>query len=195
MEHALASVDVLIAAERLVAIVPQLSCPRLLTERELKQTALRVEVPATDREAARKTTVIPDGWFQLQEGDDLPVSISVEVDRATTDQKAWRRKVAALAAWAEGPYKDAFETDNLTIAVLTPTTRRRDQLLDWTTRELASRSLQSLADIFLFTASDPVATPPLELFFGHVWYSADAAPVSLLDPLREPFGEVSAPGP
>src|SRR3954471_19091147 len=80
MRHTLASIDVLIAAERLCCDY-DVSCPRMMTERDLKQTALRVNVPAgPNGQVARSVSVIPDGWFQLQVGDEDPVSIALELD-------------------------------------------------------------------------------------------------------------------
>jgi hypothetical protein len=186
MQHRLDTIDVLLAAERLTHAYP-VTCPRLLTERELKHGALRVTVPAASSwtaEAARSVAVIPDGWFQLSIDGGRPVSIALELDRATEDQKVWRQKVAAYAVWATGPYREAFETDNLTIAVVCPgDQRRRDLLTDWTTRELASRSLGELAEIFLFTAADAARVSPTQFFFSPLWVQPHRLrSLSLLDP-------------
>jgi len=183
MEHTLAAVDVLVAAERLCRRF-QVSMPRLLNERQLKRSSVRVQ-PAGRPDASR-VAVIPDAWFQLTSAECDPVSIALELDRGTEGQKHWRRKVASLTAWAEGPYRRAFETDNLTVAVVVPTTVRRVQLSEWTAQELESIDRGELADIFLFTEASPVTTDPFELFFDLLWYPAGQAyPVSLLDPLPE----------
>ncbi|MFC9883129.1 replication-relaxation family protein [Streptomyces libani] len=179
MEHTLAAVDVLVAAQSLCREF-EVSMPRLLNERQLKRSSIRVQ-PAGRPEAPR-VAVIPDAWFQLTVPDSEPVSIALELDRGTEGQKHWRRKVAALTAWAEGPYRKAFETDNLTVAVVAPTKVRRDHLSAWTAEELASIGKSELADIFLFTNASPVTTEPFELFFGPCWYPAgESHPVSLLD--------------
>ena len=126
--------------------------------------------------------VIPDAWFQLAAMGCDPVSIALELDRGTEHQKHWRRKVAALTAWAEGPYRQAFETDNLTIAVVVPSRARLLQLLAWTDQELQAVGKTQLADIFLFTDASPVETSPFELFFSMLWYPAGQHyAVSLLD--------------
>ena len=97
--------------------------------------------------------MIPDAWFRLCAAGEAPVSIALELDRGTEDQMVWRQKVAALAVWAIGPYRKAFATDNLTIAVVCPDVARRDVLAGWTMRELEARGHRELADIFLFTRS------------------------------------------
>jgi hypothetical protein len=185
MTHRLAAIDVLIAAECLCRDYP-VTCPQMLTERELKHTAVRVDVPpgphATET-TTRRVAVIPDAWFQLRVEHQPPISIALELDRGTEDQMVWRRKVAALALWAIGPYREAFATDNVTIAVVCPDGTRLDTLVAWTIRELSGRGLGDLADIFLFTAESPVSASPALFFFGTVW-SVPQGPerVSLLDP-------------
>jgi hypothetical protein len=171
MIHRLATIDVMIAADGLckegIAV-----CPRMLSERELKRGALKVDVPPSSHsnsQGTRRVAVIPDAWFQLSIGRRPPMSIAVELDRGTEDQKVWRQKVAAYVVWADGPYQTAFETDNLTIAVVCPDETRRGILLDWTLRELTARSLTDFAELFLFTATSPATVSPRRFFFGNVW--------------------------
>ncbi|MFD7261322.1 replication-relaxation family protein [Streptomyces sp. NPDC059874] len=179
MEHTLAAVDVLVAAETLCRDYV-VAMPCLLTERQLKRMNVRVQ-PA-GRPKASLTAVIPDAWFVLTVGAQDPVCIALELDRGTEGQQHWRRKVAALVAWAEGPYREAFHADNLTVAVVVPTIARRVQLADWTHDELAAIDRTELGDIFLFTEASPVATDPFEFFFDPLWRSAaQTAFVSLLD--------------
>jgi hypothetical protein len=162
----------------------------MLSERELKHDALRVNVPPGPRastEATRRVAVIPDAWFQLSVGGQPAVSVALELDRGTEDQLAWRRKAVALALWADGPYREAFATDNLTVAVVCPDATRRDVLREWTCRELTERGCGDVLDIFLFTAETPVGTPPQWFFFGTHWYSPEhLEPVALLDAPPEP---------
>src|SRR5512142_1896842 len=179
--HTLATIDVLIAAELLCRTSP-VSMPRLLMERELKANPARVELAGTDGRA-RSVAVIPDAWFELAVGTKKPVAIAIELDRGSEDQKRWRGKVAALAGWALGPYREAFGAETLTIAVVTPEALRRDQLRGWTSQELSRIDQPELAEIFLFTSADPVATAPQRFFFGRVWLEPSTAePVSLLIP-------------
>jgi hypothetical protein len=171
MRHTVAAIDVLVSAERL-CLDYDVSCPRMLTERDLKQTALRVNVPASAKgQAVRTVAVIPDGWFQLEVGQEPPLSIAIELDRATEEQKIWRQKVAAYSAWSadDGPYAEAFETDTLTIAVVCPDERRCRALLDCTLRELGLRNAEDSAELFLFTHASPETTDPYQFFFAPVW--------------------------
>jgi hypothetical protein len=184
MAHTLAAIDVLIAADRLCQQHP-VTCPQVLSERALKATRVYVNLPIAGDESGRtrKTAVIPDAWFQLAVASQPLLSIALELDRATQKQKAWRQKVHALTLWAQGPYRQAFDTDNLTIAVVTPTTDRRDDLRAWTYHELAQQQSLNLADIFLFTATSPASCTPAQFFFGSIWYLPhEPQPVSLLDP-------------
>jgi hypothetical protein len=193
MLHRLAAIDVMIAAERLCWDVPEVSCPQMLSERELKRGAVRVEVPPSrqsNSDGPRKVAVIPDAWFQLSINDGPPMSIALELDRATEDQNVWRGKVAAYAVWANGPYQQAFETDNLTIAVVCPHERRRAVLMDWTKRELHARELDEYAELFVFTATSSVDASPARFFFGKVWQQADSTKsISLIEPPDPPSPE------
>jgi hypothetical protein len=171
MEHTLAAIDVLVAADSLCREYP-VACPRLLTERALKAARVYVDLPIADDQLGRtrRTAVIPDAWFQLSVIGRPPYSIALELDRATEEKKAWRRKVQALALWMEGPYRKSFEADNLTIAVVTPHELRRDALRTWTLHELEQQGTRELADYFMFTAASPVSSTPAEFFFGGVWH-------------------------
>jgi hypothetical protein len=185
MLHRLATIDVMIAADSLCRDYP-VTCPRMLSERELKHGALRVDVPPGPQGTGggtRRVAVIPDAWFQLGVATSPPVSIALELDRSTEDQHAWRRKVASLAIWATGPYREAFAADNLTIAVVCPAPRRVAILREWTMRELTERGMTDLADIFMFTAASPVTTPSARFFFAPLWHLPhDSQLTSLLDP-------------
>jgi hypothetical protein len=181
MTHRLAAIDVMIAADRLCAQNRSITCPGMLSERELKRNALRVHVPSLADGQEREVAVIPDAWFQLSHRNRPPYSIALELERATVDQKVWRQKVAAYVLWATGPYMEAFETDNLTVAVVCPDERRVGQLIEWTMREHHARGTQDDANVFLFTSASPVASPE-RFFLDRVWYQADTGEaVSLVD--------------
>jgi Replication-relaxation len=167
MTHRLATIDVMIAAQRLCRDVAGISCPRMLSERQLKRTAIHVDV--VSGQGTRRVAVIPDAWFQLKVAGQHTYSIAVELDRGTEEQKVWREKIAAYAAWSVGPYQEAFETDNLTIAIVSPNMERQRQLRQWTKRELTLRELQDYSGLFLFTARDPQTTPPAAFFLARGW--------------------------
>jgi hypothetical protein len=192
MTHRLAAIDVMIAADRLCAENLSVSCPRMLSERELKRNAVRVKVPRAKGDHLRDVAVIPDAWFQLSHRNESPYSIALELDRGTEDQNVWRQKVAAYVVWATGPYRRAFETDNVTVAVVCPNDRRVAQLIDWTMRELTDRAAQQFAQLFLFTSESPVESPE-RFFLDRVWFQADTGEaVSVVDfpPALGQSGEV-----
>src|SRR3954467_301361 len=67
MLHRLATIDVLIAFERLCQGNEQVQCLQMLTERELRRDAVLVDVPAAPKSPSgspRRVAVIPDAWFQ-----------------------------------------------------------------------------------------------------------------------------------
>lgn len=185
MQHTLAAIDVLVSAELLSRLHP-VELAALRSERDLKRSPVRVDVappPGSPSETARRVAVIPDGWFQLSVAGAASVSVALELDRGTEEQKFWRRKIAALIAWVDGPYAEAFETDNVTIAIVAPTEARRDQLRDWTAREITHRNLSpEYADLFLFTSANPAEISPDAFFFSRLWYvPGNEQSVSLLD--------------
>jgi Replication-relaxation len=181
MAHRLAAIDVMIAADRLCAENPSITCPRMLSERELKRNAVRVQVSSLNGDQVREVAVIPDAWFQLAYKNDNPYSIAIELDRSTEDQKVWRQKIAAYVVWAQEPYIKAFQTDNVTVAVVCPDSKRVGQLIDWTMRELRVRRTRKYGQLFLFTSESPVVSPE-RFFLGQVWYQADTGEaVSLVD--------------
>jgi Replication-relaxation len=188
MTHRLAAIDVMIAADLLCAGNPSISCPEMRSERELKHNAVRVQVPSVANGDVRDVAVIPDAWFQLSYRNASPYSIALELDRATEDQKVWRQKIAAYVVWAGGPYMEAFETDNVTVAVVCPDTSRVAQLIEWTMRELTLRSAQEYAQLFLFTSESPVLNPE-RFFLDQVWVQADTGEAASLVEFSPESGE------
>lgn len=181
MQHTLAVVDGLITMERACQAVG-FTMPQVLTERDLKRDPVRVDVPSRGGtgEPARKTAVIPDAWVQIATGKRAPYCIALELDRATEWQRRWRGKVAALAAWVQGPYQHAFGANNVTIAVLAPHPQRVADLLTWTQDELSRRDLADLVGLFLFTPLAPATTDPVHWLCGTHWISGTGEQVSLL---------------
>lgn len=182
IEHTLQTIDILIAAHSLCRQY-KVTCPDMLSERELKHQVVRVKIPGSfNGQSEKSVAVIPDAWFQLKVKGSPTVSIALELDRGTEEQKRWKAKVTALAYWAMGPYREAFNTDNLTIAVVAPSAFRRDKLRYWTATELEKRNLEQLLQVFIFTDVSPVEKNPYEFFFNPVWFLSKAMePVSLLD--------------
>jgi hypothetical protein len=167
LSHTLAINDFLIAAELLAATTPELTLAGQLHDLALKRTPTRVELPD-----GKMTTVVPDAWLDLhlmQAGQTHQFPLSVEVDRGTRERKCWQEKIRALLSFAGKPYREAFGTAFLTIAVVaTPGTRRRDELLRWTEAVIGS-SAPDAADLFRFTDALADELSPHELFFSPVW--------------------------
>ena len=64
-----------------------------------------------------------------------------------------------MLSWATGPYMEAFETDNVTVAVVCLDSNRVGQLIDWTMRELTARSTQELCRALPVYVDSPVENP------------------------------------
>lgn len=177
LAHTLALNDVLIALELLCRRDPRVELAALRHERELKCQPVRISLPG-----GATTSVIPDAWVDLRLLGRYQECYAIELDRGTTEQRAWRRKVAALIAYASGPYQERFGTASLTIAVVATSGKgRRDQLIRWTEAELRSHGHEHQANLFRFTGVPIVDTDPIDVFAGSVWHRPfDPHPTPLL---------------
>ncbi|MGE0229245.1 MAG: replication-relaxation family protein [Dehalococcoidia bacterium] len=167
LSHTLAVNDFLIAAELVTRTRQGLTLASMLHERDLKRVPVLVE--AAD---GKRMRVMPDGWLDLRIDGSYQVCLALELDMGTEEQKAWRRKVRGLVAYANGPYQEAFGTRSLTVAVATTAGEKR--LLDlvrWTERELAGLREEHQGDLFVFTSFYPATTSPGSLFFSKRWVS------------------------
>jgi hypothetical protein len=178
LAHTLAVNDVLIGAELLSRYTQSVQLARVLHERDLKRSPLRVE----DNDG-RYITVVPDGWLDFRVNGSYQACLAVELDRGTEEQKAWRRKVRGLLAFANGPYQEVFQTRSLTIAVVaTSGDQRLLQLIRWTENELALLKEESQGDLFVFTGIAPQSAPT-DLFTATRWFQPfGEKPVALLEP-------------
>lgn len=164
--HTLAVNDFLIATELLCRSYPEIALQRVLHERVLKRTPFYVE----DEDGTR-LAVIPDAYVDLVVANPYQLCLSVEIDRGSEEQKAWRRKVRALVAYAEGPYIGAFGTDALTVAVVaTPGAARLANLRQWAQDELDRRGQRQNADLFRFATFDPATATPEEIYLAPIWH-------------------------
>lgn len=184
MPHTLATIDVLIAAERLTHDFPDIRLTQLFTERELRQLRPRVSVPGvTGYTSARQVTVIPDAIFSLLIGAEAQHFV-LEVDRGTERQGVWRQKVLSLTHWVDSPGSaDLLPGEYITVMVVTPTSRRREQLRAWTTQELTARGLFAQhAGMFALSSASPIELTPQDFFMGEHWLPPSiGAPDSLID--------------
>ncbi len=181
LEHTLAVNDCLIAMALLSRRAPQIAIRTMLHERTLRRTPIAVR----DAEG-RRVAVIPDGWLDLRvtlpDGIDR-YCIALEVDRGTAEHKAFRSKVSRWVAAADGPYRETFGTDLLTVAIVaTPGEGRAEELLRWIAAELTALHREEQAELFLVTAVDVAAIDPATLYCGPVWRQCDSAtPVPLIE--------------
>lgn len=172
LDHTLAVNDWLIALELLSRRVPAIAIRTMLHERTLR----RMPIPVIDRDG-RSASVIPDGWLDLRvallEGIDR-YCVALEVDMGTTEQRAFRRKIARWVAAADGSYREAFGTDLLTVAIVaTPGEGRAEGVRRWIAAELACLRRPEAADLFLVTGADAAAVDPVTLCCGPVWRRCD----------------------
>jgi hypothetical protein len=174
IQHSLAVSDVLIAAQILSRRQSGIVLAQFLHERALTRLL-------------RRSTVVPDGWldFHVRTGrTPFRACFALELDRGFHRQVAWRRKVAAILAWASaaGSYQKQFDTRSLTVLVVatrvgwnqSQRVRRRDQLRAWTQTELVTQGATDQADLFRFSATDPSTASPEELFLQPAWYRPDS---------------------
>jgi len=136
--------------------------------------------------------VIPDGWADVRvampDGIDRQC-IAFELDRGTHEQRAYRRKVAAILDAAAGPYQALFGTDLLTVAVVaTPGAGRVRELMRWTAAALAARGEEAQAGLFRFTGLPVAGTDPVTFFCGPSWHGLDSPHPA---PLIEGVGETA----
>lgn len=165
LAHTLALNDVLIALELFCRHDQRVQLAGLRHERDLKLQPVRVQLPG-----GATASVIPDAWVDLRIMSRYQECYCLELDRGTTEQKAWRRKVAALIAYASGPYQETFGTASLTIVVVaTPGEGRRDQLIRWTEAELTAAGQADQAGLFRFTGVPVAQTDPEIVFMGAGW--------------------------
>lgn len=181
LAHTLAVNDCLIALELLSRRVPQIAIQQMLHERTLRHRPITVTDPD-----GRHASVIPDGWLDLRvilPGSTDRYCIALELDRGTTEQRAFRRKIARWVAAADGPYQHAFGTDLLTVAIVaTPGEGRATEIRRWIAAELASLHRQEQAVLFLVTAVDAAVVDPASFFTGPVWRRCDdTTPVALIE--------------
>jgi hypothetical protein len=170
-DHAVALADVLVAAELLPRIAPQLGLEALVHDRELARRPVLVPTMG-----AARHTLVPDAYLAVRvnhaDGTATRFPVALEVDRGTVDRRAWQARARAYLAGhgdGRGPLLAAFGVGSLTVAVVAPDAARRDRLADWLAAALREAGRTDLADLFLLTSADPARLPPEEFFLAPVW--------------------------
>src|SRR6266566_7186427 len=175
LNHTLSLNDVVISAHRLTHHAPEYALSSFMHERVLKQSPYKVSVLLADG-IEQTITVIPDAVFdfrhQRDKGKERKSVVLYEHDMGTTEQKHFRRKIRAYLGFLKsGMYKDLLGVKHLVIAFGTPMSdNRKDQMRDWTRKELASTSEPKwLANVFFFAAL-PHELHPLQVWRQPLWY-------------------------
>jgi hypothetical protein len=168
LSHTLALNEILIAAELLCNSVDTISIDQLEHEQDLKRNPLSVK----DVDGS-VISVIPDAWIQFiavgEDGRRYKYPITVELDRGTIEQKAFRRKVRGLTESLKGAYIKRFGSSAITIALVTTTSQKRvDDMVKWTMAELQMMHMEPMGPSFRFTAVDISEMPPT-LFLETIW--------------------------
>jgi hypothetical protein len=173
MLHTQAIGDTLIAVDRYAQTTPNVHLVEFLHDQDLSRRAVKVQVP----NAEKPTYVNQDGFTVLQLG--VPkAAIGWEIDRATEKRDKWQAKVAALVAFASGPYQEAFGFKSLRVAVyirphevkITPD-KRLTQLMTWTEESLTASNQRQWGEFFAFTVVDPAQVEPVCFLRGLHWVS------------------------
>jgi hypothetical protein len=176
LAHTLAVNDVLIAATLLPRQEPAVTLARMRFERELKRTPVRVVTGPQQRQV-----VIPDGWLEFHLRGESRLCVALELDRATEEEGAFKRKARSLLAYAAGPYQEAFGVDSLTVAfVTTGGPRREARMRAWCEQTLREQARERDADLFYLTELPSGEPDPHALFLSPIWsrpFATDRAPL------------------
>lgn len=146
MSHTLAVNDILIDLALTTKKCQNLEVRQIMHERDLKRMPLVIEL------SDRTIRVVPDAWIELRVNGNEQMCLWLELDRGTTDQKKWRRKIEAITASMKGVYQEHFKVNNLTVMVVTTSgAKRLSDLVEWTESELSNNGQKKLAQLFYFS--------------------------------------------
>ncbi len=178
LQHPLRIADFLITAQLFCRhdtrfTVDDMFHERVLNDRLRTNAANQVTIRVRTRDGSiEEKTVSPIlDAFLIISSEDTIYPIGVEIDMGTEHEEQWRSKTAALVAWVRGPYRSLFPYKGITIATVTTTQNRLQQLCAWTRDELQTTGRGKYLDIFVFTDVAPDSDPQL-LFRSPVWYLA-----------------------
>ena len=125
-----------------------------------------------------QVTVIPDAWLQFHQRTGKKGSwhpVFLEIDRATEQQKHFKRQIRARALFlANGGYKKLFGTNKGVIAYATTGNDTRvSSMRTWTQEVLIELDLKKLAPRFLFCSLTPSwEQDEQRLFLAPLWSRA-----------------------
>jgi hypothetical protein len=194
--HALTLTRFLVAAQVFVKKHPEWELTSMRTEYALKKEineenakkqAVTIMLTPANGKPEETVMVIPDAWLQFhkttgKKGSWYPVF--VEIDRATEQQKYFKRQIKARALFlTNGGYKKLFGTNKGVIAYATTGNEQRvNSMRVWTREVLTELDLQKLSSRFLFCSLTPSwEQDEKSLFLAPLWSRAsDKHPVPLL---------------
>lgn len=178
LDHELAVVDVLIAAELHAQTLPNVTLS-VVNGYQLNRQKVTVHL---NGEAHAK---VPDGWFAFQAQGHRPACFVLELDRGTEEQKYWKHKVRGLVAWLEQVYPRQFGAGNPPgiVVLVTESPQRAAQLRTWTEEQLTALGRIATGNLFLFGHADPATIAPATLFSAPLFaVPFEQDPVPLLAP-------------
>jgi hypothetical protein len=160
--------DVLIAGALLGELAPGITLAEMRHERTLKRTPVYVEVATGDKK--ERVGVVPDGWMDFHLRGEERMSVVLELDRGTVEERAFKRKLRGLLAYANGPYRAFFGSDAISIAfAITAGETRLRRLRAWCEQTLTEAGLQEHAELLLLTSLPEGELDPRQLFLAPIW--------------------------
>jgi hypothetical protein len=180
LRHTLRVNDVLIAGALLGELAPEILLAEMRHERTLKRTPVYVDVASGGK--AERIGVVPDGWMDFHLRGEERMSIVLELDRGTVEERAFKRKLRGLLAYANGPYQTFFGSEAITIAFATTAGELRlRRMRAWCEQTLTDEGGKEHAELLLLTSLPEGELDPRQLFLSPVWQQPfGASPLALL---------------
>lgn len=156
---------------------------KVLSDKELHRIPMKVTV---NKETV---AVIPDGLTDLDLGDNSEHVVLWEIDRGTTNIKAWKTKLLGYLEALKGEYKSLGIGSIQAIAVVVTSgdrftiERRVLNILSYTEEVLSSN--KKLGVGFRVTAANLDEIPPEQLFTQAIWFQPYRRPNSLRPALTD----------
>jgi hypothetical protein len=175
LQHPLRISDFLITAQLFCKhdtrfTIDEMFHERVLNDRLRTNVANQVTIHVKTRDSSIEEKIVSPILDALliisSQGTTYP--IGVEIDMGTESEEQWRSKVAALVQWVRGPYRSLFSYKAITIATVTTSQNRLQQLCAWTRDELQTTGRGKYLEIFVFTDVAPESDPQT-LFLTPVW--------------------------
>ena len=168
MRHALAVIDVLIAARLLTQTVPGIVLNNLFLERDLRRK-IYVAI-AQDKEKPRNICLEPDASLDFTIQQAWRDFFHIELYRHLPMERRFKQKVQGYLTYAKSSlHQELFRTSALSIAIIAATEQLAKMLKQWTEEELTKLNEQAEGQRFFFSSVIPGQVTPAELFLSPVW--------------------------